>query len=197
MEEVSSGYADLIQSGVVGGGEEAVKTEGDEKVVESLRNNDSKTGLKKNKIRKNEVLFVKVLFFQLIVSGFVLLTLFVLKNILPNQFRMVSSQLRVAIDEGPKFYDGFDSTLREVRNFVRREKAVDTENSNLNEESNISVEGDRVGDVATRKNVESEQDMNSKAKNDYSNDYGDVKNIKNAENSKDKKKRHKSRMLQA
>lgn len=195
MEEVSSGYADLIQAGVLGGGEEAVKIGEAEKVDESLQSNDSKTMLKKNKSRKNEVLFVKVLFFQLIVSGFVLLILFVLKNMLPDQFRMVSSQLRVAVNEGPKFCDGFDSTLREVKNFMRREKAVDTENSNLNEESNISVKDDKTSDVVNgEKNVVApEQEVISKVKNDCS----DVKNIENTENLEDKKKRHKPGMFQA
>lgn len=105
MEEVKLNNVDLNS---LNSQNEQIKL--DSKNSVKLKNNDKNLHGKNDK--KN--LFIKILFFQFLVSGFVFLILFSLKKVYPDKFKTISAQLNLAINEGPKFYDGLGSKIDEI-----------------------------------------------------------------------------------
>lgn len=103
--------------------------------------NNKKAAIKKPKHK----LFFKILMFQFVVSSFVFLILFSLKKIYPAKFKTISAQLSLAINEGPKFYEGLGSKINELnRNFslqtISNKNKVQTpvKNTNMVKNNNIN-----------------------------------------------------------
>lgn len=98
---------------------------------------NSKFFAKKN---NRQGLFFKVLFFQFVVSSFVFLVLFSLKKVYPDKFKAVSAQLNLAIDDGPKFYEGLDLKINEFNKNFNLQKQNVKQNSNDAKQKNNSEE---------------------------------------------------------
>ncbi len=91
-------------------------------------NNNIKKNLNFTLFRKKEKFFIKILCFQILVSGFVFFTLFFIKLTLPNKFNNIINQLKIAIEIGPLFNNKLNEAVNCTTNC----------NSNLNCENSLS-----------------------------------------------------------
>ena len=106
-------------------------------------------------IKKENKLFVKVLIFQFIVSGFVFFILFLLKITMPFKFNAISMQLKKVFNNGPKFYDSVNSVIDKAKklnvndvfmnskkndSLIDKKKTLISDNKNEFEASNLKLE---------------------------------------------------------